>query len=73
MFEVGSIPDMISQVAGSREAIGWEVLSMVEKYKDKGMVKILRIDGYSPNDYKALASLKYPFYRTYVRFRIKPA
>jgi ABC-type phosphate transport system substrate-binding protein len=65
MFEVGSIPDMISQVAGSREAIGWEVLSMVEKYKDKGMVKILRIDGYSPNDYKALASLKYPFYRTY--------
>jgi len=63
--EVGSIPDMIAQVAASRNAVGWEVLTMVEKNKDMGKVKPLRIDGYLPNDSAALATLKYPFYRTY--------
>ncbi len=65
MQEVGSIPDMISTVAGTREAVGWEVLSMVEKYKKTRRIKALRINGYSPNDSKALASGKYGFYRTY--------
>ncbi len=63
--EVGSIPDMIAQVASSRDAIGWEVLTMAEKYKSMGAVKPLRIDGFLPSDSEALASLKYPFYRTY--------
>jgi ABC-type phosphate transport system substrate-binding protein len=63
--EVGSIPDMISQVVFNKEAIGWEVLTMVEHYRTLGRVKILKIDGYGPNDSKALSSLKYPFYRTY--------
>jgi phosphate transport system substrate-binding protein len=65
LHEVGSIPDMIARVAASRDAIGWEVLTMAEKYRDKGTVKPLRIDGFLPSDSKALASLKYPFYRTY--------
>jgi phosphate transport system substrate-binding protein len=65
LHEVGSIPDMIAQVAESKDAIGWEVLTMVEKYKGLGKVKSVKIDGYSPNDSNALASLKYPFYRTY--------
>ncbi len=65
IYEVGSIPDMISQVAESKDAIGWEVLSMVDKYGELGKVKPLKIDGYSPNDPAALAALKYPFYRTY--------
>ncbi|MBF0558925.1 MAG: hypothetical protein HQL08_09105 [Nitrospirae bacterium] len=65
IYEVGSIPDMISQVAESRDAIGWEVLSMVDKYEKLAKVKPLKIDGYSPNDPKALADLKYPLYRTY--------
>lgn len=63
--EVGSIPDMIAQVAASRDAIGWEVMTMVEKYKGMGKVKALKIDGYSPTDSTALATLRYPFYRTY--------
>jgi len=63
--EVGSIPDMIAQVAASRNAIGWEVLTMAEKYRDAGEVKPLRIDGFLPNDSAAVASLRYPFYRTY--------
>jgi len=65
LSEVGSIPDMIAQVAASREAIGEEVLTMVEKNKNLGKVKPVKIDGYRPNDSAALASLKYPFYRTY--------
>ena len=65
LHEVGSIPDMIAQVATSRDAIGWEVLTMVERYRNMGTVKPLRIDGYLPNDSAALVALKYPFYRTY--------
>lgn len=56
---------MIAQVAASRDAIGWEVLTMVEKYRELGKVKPLKIDGYPPNDSAALASFEYPFYRTY--------
>lgn len=65
IYEVGSIPDMISQVAESKDAIGWEVLTMADKYEKLGKVKALKIDGYRPNDPEALAVLKYPFYRTY--------
>lgn len=63
--EVASIPDMISQVSANREAIGWEVLSMVEHYKELSKVKSLKINGYAPTDKNALASKKYPLYRTY--------
>ena len=65
LHEVGSIPDMIAQVASSRNAIGWEVLTMAEKYRNMGAVKPLKIDGFLPSDSAALADLRYPFYRTY--------
>jgi phosphate transport system substrate-binding protein len=65
LHEVGSIPDMIAQVASSRDAIGWEVLTMLDKYRSLGTVKPLRIDGFLPSDSAALADLRYPFYRTY--------
>ncbi|MBI4685252.1 MAG: hypothetical protein HY755_08630 [Nitrospirae bacterium] len=63
--EVSSIPDMITKVASLKGAIGWEVLGMAEHYKDKGKVKAVKIDGYYPTDADAIASKKYPFYRTY--------
>lgn len=65
MREVGTIPDMISRVAELRDALGWEVLSMVEKYRGLGMVKLLSVDGYRPDDDRAILRLQYPFYRTY--------
>lgn len=65
MQEVGTIPDMIARVAGQRDAVGWEVLSMVDKYKSKGRVKILSVDGHRPDDHEAIRDLRYPFYRTY--------
>lgn len=63
--KVGSIPDMIAQVAVSKDAIGWEVMTMVERNKNMGKVKPVKIDGFLPMDSAALVSLKYPFYRTY--------
>jgi phosphate transport system substrate-binding protein len=65
LYEVGSMPDMIAQVSANKGAIGWEVLGMVEHYKKVGKVKPLRIDGYSPTDGTAIATKRYPFYRTY--------
>jgi ABC-type phosphate transport system substrate-binding protein len=65
VFSVGAIPDMVALVARDRAAIGWEVLGMVEKYRDKGKVKPIKVDGFLPSDTGALASLKYPVYRTY--------
>lgn len=65
LYEVGSIPDMIAQVSSNKGAIGWEVLGMVDHYKNVGKVKPLRIDGYSPTDGNAIATKRYPFYRTY--------
>jgi ABC-type phosphate transport system substrate-binding protein len=65
LVEVGSIPDVLNAVATDRDAVGWEVLSMVEKYKKGDRMKPLRVNGYSPTDYEALASGKYPYYRTY--------
>lgn len=65
LYEVGSMPDMIAGVATNKGAIGWETLGMVEHYKDMGRVKTLKIDGNSPSDVEALATKRYPFYRTY--------
>jgi ABC-type phosphate transport system substrate-binding protein len=65
LHEVGSIPDMIAEVAKRKDAIGWEVLGMAEEYESLGKVKPLRIDGHLPTDVAALATGKYPFYRTY--------
>ncbi|MBI4849444.1 MAG: hypothetical protein HY808_12865 [Nitrospirae bacterium] len=63
--EVGAIPDMISQVALNPGAIGYEVLWNTVRYKDKGRVKALLIDGYSPENAEHLISLRYPLYRVY--------
>jgi hypothetical protein len=63
--EVRTISDMILQVAGSADAIGWEVMGMAGYYGSLGRVKAVTIDGYAPTDVPALAAGKYPIYRTY--------
>lgn len=65
LFEVGVIPDMISQVARNTGSIGWETPLMVEFHKKKGDVKMLRIDGHLPTDIDNLLKGKYPLYRSY--------
>ena len=65
LHEVGAIPDMISLVSSTKNAIGWEVLSMADHYKNLGSVKPLKINGHPPTDKEAIANREYPFYRTY--------
>lgn len=65
LFEVGVIPDMISQVSRNIGAIGWEVPIMVTYHKEKGHVKMLKIDGHDATDLDYVLSGKYPLYRSY--------
>ena len=65
LFEVGVIPDMISQVARNPGAIGLEVPLMVSFHREKGEVRMLKIDGRDPTDLDFVATGQYPFYRTY--------
>ncbi len=65
LFEVGVIPDMISQVSKNKGAIGWEVPMMVSFHKKKGRVKMLKIDGHAATDLNYVLTGKYPLYRSY--------
>ncbi len=65
LLEVGAIPDMISQVLINKRAIGYEIPWMTRYYKNTGNVKILRIDGYGPDELSHVMSADYPFYRAY--------
>ncbi len=65
LFEVGVIPDMISQVSRSASSIGWETPLMVELHQKKGKVKVLKIDGHLPFETDYVLTGKYPLYRSY--------
>ncbi len=65
IFEVGVIPDMISQISRSASSIGWETPLMVEYHQKKGNVKILKVDGHSPSEIDYVLTGKYPLYRSY--------
>lgn len=65
LYEVGVIPDMISQVARNPNAIGWETPLMVRHFADKGEVKMLKIDNMDPTDTSYALTGNWPFYRTY--------
>ncbi|WP_420265029.1 substrate-binding domain-containing protein [Candidatus Magnetominusculus dajiuhuensis] len=63
-MEVGSIPNMLSQIAALKGAIGYETLWMANTYGAKDKFKFLTIDSISPQDDAAVASGKYTTYRT---------
>ena len=65
LYEVGVIPDMISQVARNPNAIGWETPLMVRHFADKGEVRMLKIDNMDPTDTSYALTGSWPFYRTY--------
>lgn len=65
LFEVGVIPDMISQVSRNTGSIGWEVPLMVSYHRKKGLVRMLKINGHDPSDLNYVLSGKYPLYRSY--------
>lgn len=63
--EVGAIPDMISVVASDPGAIGHAISWNTVRYKDKGTVKVLSVNGHSPHDQEHLVSGDYSLYRVY--------
>jgi len=65
LFEVGVIPDMISQVSRKTGAIGWEVPLMVSFHRKKGVVRMLKIDGHDATNLDYVLTGKYPLYRSY--------
>jgi ABC-type phosphate transport system substrate-binding protein len=66
MHEVGSISDMISEVASHPDAIGHETVWLAtEHYQEKGRVKTLKINGHAPEDLNALLNGRYPIYKTF--------
>jgi len=65
LYEVGVIPDMISQVANNPRAVGYEVPLMTVIHRKNGAVRMLSIDGKKPTDLEQVASGQYPFYRVY--------
>lgn len=65
LFEVGVIPDMISQVSRNVGSIGWETPLMVEHHQKVGKVKMLFIDGQPPTNIENVVSGHYPLYRSY--------
>ncbi len=65
LFEVGAIPDMINKVSVNPGAIGHETLWTTRYYKDRGKVKFLKINGYSPANPSDVISLRYPVYRVF--------
>jgi ABC-type phosphate transport system substrate-binding protein len=64
LINVGSIKDMIAQVANNVDAIGLEELWMLKQYDKEGKVKAISINGVAPTDIAKVASGAYPFYNT---------
>ena len=65
MKEVGTIKDMMENVAENKGAIGYEVAWNIRRFNVSDRVKTLPINGYSPENIKHVASGNYPLYRTY--------
>ncbi|MBF0288539.1 MAG: hypothetical protein HQM14_12040 [SAR324 cluster bacterium] len=64
-MDVGGMPDQIALLSSTRGAIGYETLNTANRFKHKGIVKFLTIEGFSPEDTSFLLSAKYPIYRVY--------
>lgn len=62
---VGTIADMIKHVSSNKSAIGYETPFMLKIHRDKGVLKILSIDGNHPDQLEKLLKAEYPIYRTY--------
>jgi len=64
-IEVGAIEDMVEQVARRPGAVGWETAWMADHRADEHPVRTVRLDGVDPVDTAALATGRYPLYRTF--------
>ncbi len=65
LIEVNTITDMLGTVSGDSNAIGYEVLWMIEKARARDRIKPLSVNGISPHDRQRLAAGDYPLYRAF--------
>ena len=66
LLEVGAIPDMVAVVAANQGAIGHGAMWLTtDYYKNVGMVKTLKINGYSPKNVNALLRGDYSIYKVF--------
>ncbi len=65
IVSVATISDMVKQVSTHKNAIGYEVPFMLKVHRESGQLKLLSIDGNSPDDLYKLLKGEYPLYRTY--------
>ncbi len=65
MKEVNNIPDVISEVMGNPGSIGFITLTNLSHYQKNNKPKILKVNGADPHDKEAIATLRYPIYRTF--------
>lgn len=63
--EEEDMADMIGLVAENPAAIGMETLPVSRLFANRGAVKALSIDGFSPANPENLLKLDYPFYRVF--------
>jgi ABC-type phosphate transport system substrate-binding protein len=62
---VATIADMVKQVSDHENAIGYETPYLVNMHSESGRVKLLSINGNSPDNLYKLLKGEYPLYRTY--------
>ena len=65
LMEVEDMTDQISLISSTIGAIGYETLWIAERFKDKGRVKALEIDGVHPKDLQQVVAGAYPLYRVF--------
>ncbi|MEO5339873.1 MAG: substrate-binding domain-containing protein [Magnetococcus sp. MYC-9] len=65
MKSVANIPDVVSEVMANPGAIGYETLTNIAHYTQGRAPKVLRLEGQDPRDLSAIATLRYPLYRTF--------
>lgn len=63
LHNVSSIPDMLSQVSVDPGGVGWVAHWLLSDAANRDRVKVLRINGVSPEDPSALAEGRYRFYK----------
>ncbi|MBF0161111.1 MAG: hypothetical protein HQL88_02380 [Magnetococcales bacterium] len=65
MKSVANIPDVVTEVMANPGAIGYETLTNIAHYTTDKAPKLLRLEGADPHDLAAIATLRYPLYRTF--------
>lgn len=64
-MEVGDMAEQINLLSSTPGAIGYETLWVAERFRHKGMVKALLLDGMNPLEIDHLRKNAYPVYRVY--------